>query len=241
MLTPHLVLIGVVGVVLGGAVVAVDRWGPTWLRARTFALVGVVALGCSVQLGSVDLPVALVLGAALCTVRERVVVGEDTVSQHPLGPLAPALTVASLVGVWASVPDVEPAVAAGACLTPVALWWWLGRRRIGATETAVLTSVVLVAAVLGSAGWPVVLAAAATVGMVLVAPVVLGVAGGAFVGAALVALIVTHLAVSVPAGRLALHRPWSASAVIAATTLAVDAAVALSVRRWWGTRRRAVG
>jgi len=239
MLTPHLIVIGIVCVVLGTAVVALDRWGPTWLRSRTFALVGAVALGCSVRLGSVELPVALVLAVALLSVRERAAAGEDPVSQHPTGPLAPALVVASLVGVWASVPDVEPALAAGACLMPVAVWWWVGRRRVGSTETAVLTSVVLAAAVLGSAGWPVVLAASATVGMVLVAPVILTFAGGACTGAALAALVATHLLVSVPAGRLALHRSWSISAVIAVVTLAVDAVVALSVRRWPGTRRRA--
>ena len=239
MLSAHLIVIGVVGVALGVGVVMVDRWGPVWLRARVFALVGAVALGCSVQLGSVDLPVALVLAVAMLLVRERAAVGEDADSQHPLGPLAPALVVASLVGVWASVPDVEPALAGGACLTPVAIWWWLRRRRVGPAETAVLTSIVLAAAVLGSAGWPVVLAACATVGMVLVAPLVLGFVGGACTGAAMIALVVAHLLVSVPAGRLALDRSWSISAIIAAATLAVDAAVALSVRRWRGTRRRA--
>jgi hypothetical protein len=238
-LSAHLIVIGVVGVALGVGVVMVDRWGPVWLRARVFALVGAVALGCSVQLGSVDLPVALVLAVAMLLVRERAAVGEDADSQHPLGPLAPALVVASLVGVWASVPDVEPALAGGACLTPVAIWWWLRRRRVGPAETAVLTSIVLAAAVLGSAGWPVVLAACATVGMVLVAPLVLGFVGGACTGAAMIALVVAHLLVSVPAGRLALDRSWSISAIIAAATLAVDAVVALSVRRWWGTRRRA--
>ncbi len=239
MLSAHLIVIGVVGVALGVGVLLVDRWGPVWLRARVFALVGAVALGCSVQLGSVDLPVALVLAVAMLLVRERAAVGEDADSQHPLGPLAPALVVASLVGVWASVPDVEPALAGGACLTPVAIWWWLRRRRVGPAETAVLTSIVLAAAVLGSAGWPVVLAACATVGMVLVAPLVLGFVGGACTGAAMIALVVAHLLVSVPAGRLALDRSWSISAIIAAATLAVDAAVALSVRRWRGTRRRA--
>jgi hypothetical protein len=238
-LSAHLIVIGVVGVALGVGVLLVDRWGPVWLRARVFALVGAVALGCSVQLGSVDLPVALVLAVAMLLVRERAAVGEDADSQHPLGPLAPALVVASLVGVWASVPDVEPALAGGACLTPVAIWWWLRRRRVGPAETAVLTSIVLAAAVLGSAGWPVVLAACATVGMVLVAPLVLGFVGGACTGAAMIALVVAHLLVSVPAGRLALDRSWSISAIIAAATLAVDAAVALSVRRWRGTRRRA--
>ena len=239
MLSAHLIVIGVVGVALGLGVLLVDRWGPVWLRARVFALVGAVALGCSVQLGSVDLPVALVLAVAMLSVRERAAVGEDADSQHPLGPLAPALVVASLVGVWASVPDVEPALAGGACLTPVAIGWWLRRRRVGPAETAVLTSIVLAAAVLGSAGWPVVVAACATVGMVLVAPLVLGFVGGACTGAAMIALVVAHLLVSVPAGRLALGRSWSISAIIAASTLAVDAAVALSVRRWRGTRRRA--
>lgn len=237
-LSAHLILIGIVGVALGGAVVAVDHWGPVFLRARLFALVGVAALGCSVQFGSVDLPVALVLSFAMVAVRERAAVGEDAGSQHPLGSLAPALTVASLIGVWASVPDVEPALAAGACLSPVALWWWVRRRRLGSAETAVLTSLVFAAAVLGSAGWPVVIAAAATIGMVLVAPLVLGFIGGACTGSALAALIVAHLVVSVPAGRVAMQRPWSASAVIAAVTIAVDAAVAFSVRRSRGTRRR---
>ena len=235
MLSAHLIVIGVVGVALGVGVLLVDRWGPVWLRARVFALVGAVALGCSVQLGSVDLPVALVLAVAMLLVRERAAVGEDADSQHPLGPLAPALVVASLVGVWASVPDVEPALAGGACLTPVAIWWWLRRRRVGPAETAVLTSIVLAAAVLGSAGWPVVLAACATVGMVLVAPLVLGFVGGACTGAAMIARVVAHLLGSVPAVETLAWADSAAFAVVEGRTATRDAEEAAARARTFAT------
>ena len=95
---------------------------------------------------------------------------------HPLGEWVLPATLVSLIGVWAAVPDTEPALAAGCVLAPFAMARVLNHRSAGPAGTAALLVMVIGSVWVGSAGWGRALATLSTVGMVAVAPLVLFVA-----------------------------------------------------------------
>ncbi len=211
---------------LGVVIALVDRRGPLVFRVRAVGLVGAVAVLLGVRYGSVR-PLAGALVALLL-----VLPGDDEDGPvHPLGPWALPLAVASMVGVWASVPDVEPALATGSALAPLALVRAVDRRTVGRIGTGVLVVLVVAVAALGANSRAVVVAAAATVGMVLVAPLVAGFRPSPLRGGPLAVMVATQV-VAVPAARLAVRQPAGRVVLIAAVTLLVEVVMAALCVRW---------
>lgn len=225
--------LAVTAALLGVVVALVDRRGPAVFRVRAVGLVGASAVLLGVRYGSVR-PLAGALVALLL-----VLPGDDHEGPlHPLGPWALPLAVASMAGVWASVPDVEPALATGAALVPLALARALAGRTVGRVGTGVLVVLVVAVAALGANSRAVVVAAAATVGMVLIAPLVAGFRPVPLRGGPLAVMVATHLVMAVPAGRLAVRAPAGRVALTAAGTLLVEVVVAALCVRWADRTRR---
>ena len=213
------------GIAVGMVLVVLDRQGPPVFRDRTLGLNLSAATLISVLLGSVR-PVPGALTAILA-----VAPADDDARAHPLGPWVHLLAVASLVGVWASVPDVEPALAAGSCLALIAVSRAQQRRSPGVTGTVVLVVMVVGSAVIGSAGRAAAVAAAAAVGQVLVAPLVDGMGDRPLPGRAIGVLAVVHLLVAVPVGREVYGLAVPAALAIALASLGINAVAALAVSR----------
>jgi hypothetical protein len=152
---------------------------------------------------------------------------------HPLRRWAWPLAVASMVGVWASVPDTEAPLALGAALAPVAAGRWWRHRAPTPSATLVVVGAVVLAAVGGSAGWPGAVMTWTAVGAVLVAPVRCGFPGSSpfdHRGRALVATV--HLVVAVGGARLLTRLAAPAAVALGVTYLVVvAAAVEVALRR----------
>lgn len=157
------------------------------------------------------------------------VVAEDRPEPaHPLGRLVPALTVVSLAGVWAAVPDTEPPLAAALVLLPSALLRAARGTRTGVAGTAALVVAVLGAVWVGSAGWGAALASAGAVGAVAVAPAVARF-GREWRGRAAAVVVAAHLVVALVVPRLVMRRSPAVAAAAALAALAALGGVAAVV------------
>ncbi|MBP7594401.1 MAG: hypothetical protein KA755_01990, partial [Candidatus Microthrix sp.] len=110
---------------------ATTRFAPSFVQRRLVALAGLTGA----VLGAWNDPRRWpwLVAAALV-----VAWSDDPTRPHPLEEWAAPLAVVSLVGVWASVPDTEPALAAGAVLAPLALALAVTRRPVGPAGTVAL-------------------------------------------------------------------------------------------------------
>jgi hypothetical protein len=168
-----------------------------------------------------------------------VVVPDRPSSPHPLGRLAPVLCLVSLAGVWSAVPDTEAAVAMGAVLAPLAASHLRRGPSPGPAGTAALVVGVLGAVWVGSAGRGAALTAVAAVGMLLIAPAVLG-WGELPPGRDRTAVVVSHVAVALVLPRAVMERPAPVAAGAAVALSAVLVGVAALVRRGRDGRAAAV-
>ncbi len=130
---------------------ATTRFAPSFVQRRLVALAGLTGA----VLGAWNDPRRWpwLVAAALV-----VAWSDDPTRPHPLEEWAAPLAVVSLVGVWASVPDTEPALAAGAVLALLALALAVTRRPVGPAGTVALGVAVLGPVWVGSADgarrWP---------------------------------------------------------------------------------------
>lgn len=150
---------------------------------------------------------------------------DDAGRPHPLGEWAAPLAVVSLVGVWASVPDTEPALAAGAVLAPLALALALGRRPVGPAGTVALGVAVLGPVWVGSAGWGAALSTVSAIGVVAAAPIVDGFRSARLTPVGWSAVVATQLMLSVPLSRVIMRQ----SVVVAVMLSAMGLTLALLV------------
>ena len=232
MVDRYQLVLAAVALVAGVVVVAVDHWAQVRTRpdaltrtltARTWALTGLVGA----LLGGWMSPRALPWWVAACLVG---VFADRPASPHPMGRLTPLLCVVSLVGVWSAVPDTEPAVAMAGVMVPVAVARARRGPPPGPAGTAALVVGVVGAAWVGSAGRGAGLAAAAAVGMVLIAPLVLG-WGEQPPGRGRAALVAAHVAVALVLPRAVMERPAGPAVAVALVVSGALAGVALLVRR----------
>lgn len=139
---------------------------------------------------------------------------------HPLGEWAAPLAVVSIVGVWTSVPDTEPALAAGAVLAPLALALAAARRPVGPAGTAALVVAILGPIWVGSAGWGAALATVSAIGVVAAAPVVGGFRRASLSAAQWSAVITTQVVIAVPLSRVIMRRSVPVAVVLSVLGLA---------------------
>ena len=207
----HLVLAaGAVGAGLLFAVVS--RFAPSVLQRRLLGLAGLTGA----VLGAWDHPRALpwLLAAALMAVWP-----DNPVRPHPLGEWAAPLAVVSLIGVWASVPDTEPALAAGAVLAPLALALAAARRPVGMAGTVALGVAVLGPVWVGSAGWGAALATASAIGVVAAAPAVFGFRRVPLTTTGWVVVVVAHVLIAVPLSRVIMRQSVVVAVMLSAMGL----------------------
>ncbi|UDY33936.1 hypothetical protein [Dermatobacter hominis] len=163
----HLVL-AAIALAIGTVLAVVDRRGPKVFRDRVPGLVLSAAALLTVIVGVAHwFPWAVVAGVAVAP-------ADDGAPPHPLGPWTWVLAIVSLAGIWASVPDTEPALAAGLCLVPVAIVRKGRGVSPGPVGTAVLVTLIAGAAWVGAAERVAPMCTASAVGAVLVAPLLLG-------------------------------------------------------------------
>ena len=100
---------------------------------------------------------------------------------HPLGSATLPMAMVSLAGVWSAVPDTEPPLVVAMVLLPFALATGIPRCRgaRGAIPVGPIGTIALVLSIsgstwVGSAGWGAARASVIAVGMILVAPAVIG-------------------------------------------------------------------
>jgi hypothetical protein len=220
--------VALAGLVLGLLPALGDLVGPEWLRRRAIGLTVATAALLAALEGPLR-PLAAALAVAACTTR-----GDDRGRAHPLGSVAHLLAVASLGGVWVSVPDVEPALAAAGCLLPITVARLVRRTTPGRLESLLLATAVVGAAVVGSAGRATALAAAATVGMVAAAPLVVGWSRRLTAGGVMV-LCAVHLLSAVPVGRLVMRAGAPSALAVAAGSFVIQLGAAAAVARLVGT------
>lgn len=223
--------VALAGLVIGLVPALADRRGPAWLRARAVGLAVAAAAVLSVVEGPMR-PVAAALAALACLAR-----GDDGGRGHPLGPETYLLVLASLGGVWVSVPDVEPALAAAGCLIPIAIVRVVRRASPGRVDSLLLVAAVIGAAVVGSAGRTTALSAAATVGMVAAAPLAVR-TRRQLPPAGIAALGVVHLVTAVPVGRLVMRAEPLTAVVVAVGSFGVQLAAAAAADRIAGSDHR---
>lgn len=218
----HLVL-ALSALVVGAVLAAFGRWAPSRAAAHS---IGLVALAAAVMGGrgnprSTPWLVAALIVAAFPDRSDR---------PHPLGRWTAVLGVASLIGVWSAVPDTEPALASACVLAPTALCWVLRRHPVGPAGTAALVVTVLGSVWVGSAGWGAALAVGCAVGMVAVAPVVLGFGSPRLRGGAWWALVGAHLVVALALPRVIMRQSVGMAVLIAGVVCAALVATAVQAR-----------
>lgn len=220
--------LGAVALLIGLAVAVVDRWGPDPIQRRTLGLAGLAAAVLGGWGSDRSWPWWL-LAALVVTVADD---GEPD-HQHPLGAWAGALAAAGLVGVWAAVPDTEPALVAAAVFVPVVAVRGATARPLGRAGTAALLVVVAGSVWVGSAGGGAALASICAVGATAVAPAVLGF-GQALAGRAWWMLAAAHLVVVVAVPRVIMRWSMLAAWTVSLASLLVLAVVtaALARPRW---------
>jgi hypothetical protein len=232
----HLVL-ALVALAVGALIAAVDHWARRVAEqdrvtgaivARTWASAGLAAA----LLGGWLSPRAAPWWAAAALV---VAFADRPSRPHPMGALTPVLVLVGLAGVWAAVPDTEPAVASAGVLVPVALVRWRSDRPPGPAGSWALGVVLAGAVWVGSAGRGAALAAACALGLTVVAPLVFG-WGRAVRGNARRLLFAAHVAVVLLVPRAVMLRSTAT-----ATVVAVGASLGLIVLSLVVRRRSARG
>lgn len=251
----HLELAGV-ALVAGCLVVVLGTIG-SW-RTRILVVAGLLgaALGGFPPLGQfswrswlwllasiVFAVIALVVGDGLASVGSD---GRAQYRAHPLGNLAPMLTVVSLIGVWSAVPDTEPPLAAACVLFPLALRYAFADATrsgspmgpVGPIATASLSISVIGAGWVGSAGRGAALATVCVVGMIPIAPLVLGFDSIADDSATrslsrqrIWLLAAVHLVAALLLPRIMMRRSVGVASLIAATVVCLMASVVYLVGR----------
>ena len=218
----HLVLAGL-ALVVGVAALVAEWWGPTSIRRHVLgaaALVGAL-------LGGWGNPRSWPWWLAALAIA---LLSDRPTPTHPLGRWTAPLAVVSLVGVWAAVPDTEPPLAVGAALAPLAaLRLWRGPA-VGPAGTGVLVVAVLGSTWVGSAGWGAALATAAAVGLVAVAPLVMGF-GATLRGQHLVLLAGAHTVVALAVPRVIMDQTVPVAVAIALAELGLLGLLAALVAR----------
>ena len=208
------------GLLLGAALALAELLFGDRIRRRWVGSALALSVLLSAAVGSVRPWVALVLAVASVVVLPP----DDPPPVHPLGVWTPLFVAVSLAGVWASVPDTEPALTAAACMAPTAVLHGRAGRAPGRGASVSFVVMVSLAAVLGANSRGVALVAAAGVGVVLVAPLVCGFASRSLSGGSIAILFAVQAVVSVPTARLAMGRSMGVVVLIAAASLIVSAA-----------------
>ncbi|MCB1029189.1 MAG: hypothetical protein KDB24_15670 [Microthrixaceae bacterium] len=194
------------------------------MRGRLLALAGLIGAVLGSAGSQRNLP-WLVAAAAV------VLWGDNPNRPHPLGEWAAPLCVVSLVGVWASVPDTEPALAAGAVLAPLAVVMSVTKRPVGPGGTAALVVMVLGSVWVGSAGWGAALATACAIGMVVAAPAAVGFRRATLSPVGWSVVVAAHLLIAWPLTRMIMRRSVPVAVLMSAAGLAAAVLVALFVIR----------
>ena len=135
------------------------------------------------------------------------------------------------MGVWASVPDTEPALVAGAALAPLAVAMALTKRPVGPAGTTALAVMVLGAVSVGSAGRGAALANVCAIGMVAAAPAVVGFRRARLSTASWSATAAAHLLIAWPLTRLIMRSSVPVAVLMSATGVVAVVIVAAVVVR----------
>ncbi len=183
----------------GLVLVVLSRVTPSFVQRRLIGLAGLIGavLGAWGHGRGAPWIVAAVLAAAW---------PDQPARPHPLGEWAAPLAVVSLVGVWASVPDTEPALAVGAVLAPLALALAAARRPVGVAGTVALGVAVLGSIWVGSAGWGAALATVSALGVVAAAPAVFGFRRVPLTPAGWAVVAVAQVLIAVPLSRVMMRQ-----------------------------------
>ncbi len=207
----HLVLAaGAVGAGLLFAVVS--RFAPSPLQRRLLGLAGLTGALLGGAGSPRNVPWIVAAGAV-------VLWGDDPERSHPLGEWAAPLTIVSLLGVWASVPDTEPALAAGAVLAPLVLALAAAKRPVGPAGTVALGVAILGSVWVGSAGWGAALATVSAVGVVAAAPAVFGFRRVPLTTTGWVVVVITQVLIAVPLSRVIMHQTVVVAVMLSAMGL----------------------
>lgn len=207
------------GVAAGTVPALLDGRGPRWPRDRWLGLALAAAVVIAVARGPMR-PIAGVVAAAVA-----VVVEDDGAEPNPLGPVVHVLALASLAGVWVSVPDVEPALAIAGALTPITVVRLARGGVPGLQGTVLLALAVIGAAIAGSAGRVSAMAACASVGTVAAVPLALPRNACALPAPRVLVLVAIHLLLAVPTGRLLMQRSTGVAVLIASSSVALQLVV----------------
>ena len=199
--------------VVGLIAAAFDQWAPEWMRNRVVAAAGLAAG----FLGAWGNPRALpwLIPALLL-----VIPADQPARSHALGSWTLPMAVLSLAGVWSAVPDTEAPLAAACVLAPLALGGAASGRTVGPVASASLVVSIIGAAWVGSAGWGAALAPCVAVGMIGVAPVVLGLRPTGMGSRSTRVLLVAHTPVALLVPRVVAFRSVPAA-------IAIDLAVVI--------------
>lgn len=208
------------GLVLAVATLVV----PPAVRQRLLALAGLIGAVFGSAGSQRNLP-WLVVAAAV------VLWGDNPNRPHPLGEWAAPLCIVSLVGVWASVPDTEPALAAGAVLAPLAVGMAVTKRPVGPGGTAALVVMVLGSVWVGSAGREAPLANVCAIGMVAAAPVAAGFRRARLSATQWGVVVAAQLLVAWPLPRLIMRRSVPVAVLMSAAGVVAVVIVAIVVIR----------
>ncbi len=201
---------------------AASRMAPSFVQHRLVALAGLTGA----VLGAWNDPrgwpwlvaAALVLAWA-----------DDPGRPHPLGEWAAPLAVVSLIGVWASVPDTEPALAAGAVLAPLALALAVTHRPVGPAGTIALGVAVLGPVWVGSAGWGAALATVSAIGVVVAAPLVDGFRRATLSRAGWAVVVAAQVLIALPLSRVIMRQSVVVAVMLSAMGLTASLLVMTAV------------
>lgn len=225
-------VLAVVALVVGSLVAVIDHWARRIADQDpvTGAIVGRVW-------ASAGLAAALMGGwlspraAPWWAAAALLVVFADRPSRpHPMGALTPVLVLVGLAGVWAAVPDTEPAVASAAVLAPVAALRWRSGHAPGPAGSWALGVVLAGAVWVGSAGRGAALAAACALGLTVVAPLVFG-WGRVVRGTDRRLLFAAHAAVALAVPRAVMLRSTATALAVAVGASGGLVVLSLVVRR----------
>ncbi len=190
----------------------VSRFAPSPLQRRLLGLAGLTGALLGGAGSPRNVPWIVAAGAV-------VLWGDDPERSHPLGEWAAPLTIVSLLGVWASVPDTEPALAAGAVLAPLVLALAAAKRPVGPAGTVALGVAILGSVWVGSAGWGAALATVSAVGVVAAAPAVFGFRRVPLTTTGWVVVVITQVLIAVPLSRVIMHQTVVVAVMLSAMGL----------------------
>ena len=189
-----------------------SRFAPSVVQRRPVGLAGLTGALLGGAGSPRNVPWIVAAGVA-------VLWGDHPERSHPLGEWAAPLAVVSLIGVWASVPDTEPALAAGAVLAPLALALAAARRPVGMAGTVALGVAVLGPVWVGSAGWGAALATVSAIGVVAAAPAVFGFRRVPLTTTGWVVVVVAHVLIAVPLSRVIMRQSVVVAVMLSAMGL----------------------